>query len=299
MAQSWIKMRVCLGTHPKVVTLASRLGVTRSHVIGALFLAWSIADQHADADGRVDMPGAALDELTGTPGLAAALKEVGWLVIEGPNSLCFPDYQEHNGTTGKCRADAQRRQQKSRDRSRGSHKVVTTKRNRPVTRGEGEKKREEEASPSTPHPSTTDNGPEEAAPGTAPRSARPSGRARKTDALFDAIAQVTGSDPHVTGSHIGKLRAKLATASPPYTPEDLREFARRFHEFCPWAAKDQRVYATLGELEKNIGKLRADKTGGGTGRPGRVDPRPGKYAGFDGPGVDSAPAHRPEAKGSS
>jgi hypothetical protein len=85
--------------------------VTWAHVLGAFFCAWSLADQHADEDGRVDMSASALDELTLTPGLAAALVEVGWLIVLGANWVRFPDYQDHNGSTEKGRADGQKRQQ--------------------------------------------------------------------------------------------------------------------------------------------------------------------------------------------
>jgi hypothetical protein len=80
---------------------------------------------------------------------------------------------------------------------------------------------------------------------------------RRHDPLFDAIAEVTGSDPSVAGGHVAKVRHLLAKAEPPYTPDDVREFGRRFYELCPWAADGKGRLPTLGEIEKNIGKLRA------------------------------------------
>lgn len=131
MADDWIKMRINLWTHPKVVTLASQLSVTRAHTIGALHCAWGIADQHAGENGTVEMSAAALDSLCETPGLAAAMVGIGWLVVNG-NSMQFVNYQEHNGETGKQRADNQRRQRLSRKRVTS----VTEKCDRTVTRGE-------------------------------------------------------------------------------------------------------------------------------------------------------------------
>lgn len=75
--------------------------------------------------------------------------------------------------------------------------------------------------------------------------------------MFDAVAEVTGTDPDVSGPHVGKVAAALARGQPPYTPEEVREFGRRFAEFCPYAARDGRARPTLGEVEKNIGQVRA------------------------------------------
>lgn len=82
---------------------------------------------------------------------------------------------------------------------------------------------------------------------------------RPRNPLFDAIAEVTRTDPEASGSFVGSVAAVLAKATPPYTPDDVREFAARLAEFCPWAAKDRRTHPELGELQKHIGKLRASK----------------------------------------
>jgi hypothetical protein len=74
--------------------------------------------------------------------------------------------------------------------------------------------------------------------------------------LFDAIAEVTGTDAKVSGSHVGRIKSLLVKAEPPYTPEEVRDFGRRFYQLCPWAARDNRR-PTLGEIEKFIGKLRS------------------------------------------
>lgn len=79
---------------------------------------------------------------------------------------------------------------------------------------------------------------------------------RPRNELFDAVAEVTGSDPSVTGSHVAKISNALARAKPPYTPDEVRAFGGRFHELCPWAKDDGRTIPTLGEIEKHIGKVR-------------------------------------------
>ena len=175
MADDWIKVRHCLWHHPKVLTLASRLshapvtdpsrschagvtpesrschaGVTPAYAIGALVCAWYVADAHADRDGIVQMSGAALDQITGVPGLAVAMASVGWLVILADEKLQFPSYQEHNGPTAKARALASRRQRTSRS---GHARVTVASRSghgARVTREE--KRREEDNTPPTPPP---------------------------------------------------------------------------------------------------------------------------------------------------
>lgn len=81
---------------------------------------------------------------------------------------------------------------------------------------------------------------------------------RKPNPMFDAVAEITASEPASCGPHVGKIISLLADAVPPYTPDEVREFGRRFTELCPWAKKDGgRVRPTLGEVVKYIGGVRA------------------------------------------
>ncbi len=77
--------------------------------------------------------------------------------------------------------------------------------------------------------------------------------------LFDAIAEVTQKDPSVkkVGAEIGRVSASLAKAKPPYTPEDVFEFGRRYQELCPWAAGKGYPRPTPGIIESNIALVRA------------------------------------------
>jgi hypothetical protein len=81
---------------------------------------------------------------------------------------------------------------------------------------------------------------------------------RPRDPLFDAIAEVTGFDPATAGGQIGKVAATLRKAEPEYTPESVREFGRRYWEICPYAAESRTERPTPTELEKYIGRLRAE-----------------------------------------
>lgn len=141
MAGDWIKMRMGLRTHPKIVRMASALQADRFRVIGGLHAVWCLADEHTE-DGS--LPGytlAALDDSIGWPGFAVALKDVAWL-IEEPQGLVLPRFEEHNGASAKRRAqDAER---KRNDRKTSARDADTTR-----TR---EEKRTEELTLTPPSP---------------------------------------------------------------------------------------------------------------------------------------------------
>jgi len=159
MADDWLKMRLNLWTHPKVVTLASRMcprnvretseSVTQASVmclaIGSLCRAWSVADEHADENGRVMMTANALDDIVGTPGFASHMQFIGWLNIE-PDSLQFVNYQQHNGATAKKRAEDSLRKRMSRMCPRNVRETSAES----VTREEKRRVEEKSNTPPTP-----------------------------------------------------------------------------------------------------------------------------------------------------
>ena len=125
---NWIKVNSNLRTSPKLVTVAARLSVTPVTALGAICTAWMLADEHAGESGllkHINLQ--TLDTMIGVDGLAEAMAFVGWLE-ETEDGVQFVDYQEHNGSTAKTRALAQRRQ------SRKRHAPVTLERDNTVTR---------------------------------------------------------------------------------------------------------------------------------------------------------------------
>lgn len=83
-----------------------------------------------------------------------------------------------------------------------------------------------------------------------PQQKKTTPKQRKPDLLFDAIAEVTASDPAASGSYIGRVRKSLSSANPPYTPDEVRrlpEILRARHFTMP---------TTLGCVEKYIGWTR-------------------------------------------
>ncbi|WP_250500576.1 hypothetical protein [Caballeronia sp. GAWG1-5s-s] len=116
MAGDWIKMRADLHTHPKVVRIASALKADRLRVVGGLHAVWCLFDVHSE-DGVLDgYTPDALDDMIGFPGFARSLVSVGWL-IEEPDSLVVPRFDEHNGQSAKRRAQETQRKREARKTS--------------------------------------------------------------------------------------------------------------------------------------------------------------------------------------
>lgn len=113
MAGDWIKMRIDLLSHPKIVRILSATKSDKFRVVGGLHAVWSIFDTHSE-DGVLDGYSAyALDHVIGWDGFSAALLSVGWLE-EFDGTLVMPEFDEHNGKSGKRRAEDQKRKRDAR-----------------------------------------------------------------------------------------------------------------------------------------------------------------------------------------
>jgi hypothetical protein len=113
-AENWIKMRTQLRTSPKVVRISSALNADRLRVVGALHAVWGLADEHSP-DGLLDgYTLQVLDDLIGWPGFSAAMRDVDWL-IEIPQGLEIPRFEDHNGTSAKRRAMEADRKKRGRE----------------------------------------------------------------------------------------------------------------------------------------------------------------------------------------
>lgn len=105
MSTDWIKMRVDLRTHPKVVRMASALKADKLRVIGGLFAVWSIFDAHS-SDGVLE--GYTFESINGElhwRGFAKAMADIEWLIYDPQQcGLLAPRFEEHNGQSAKRRA---------------------------------------------------------------------------------------------------------------------------------------------------------------------------------------------------
>jgi hypothetical protein len=114
MAGDWIKMRIDLQTHPKVVRILSATKSDKFRAIGGLHAVWSVFDTHS-TDGTLNgYTPETLDHIIGWEGFAAAMIAVGWMEFDGLETLVLPEFDEHNGKSGKRRAEDQKRKKNSR-----------------------------------------------------------------------------------------------------------------------------------------------------------------------------------------
>jgi len=115
MATPWIKMRTDLLEDPRVGRMSFILGCSPTHVIGCLYVLWSLADKYS-VDGQIPhLTTDALDARVGLEGFSDALRVVEWLETpesgsEAPSGLVIPRFNEHNGQSAKRRSqDASRK----------------------------------------------------------------------------------------------------------------------------------------------------------------------------------------------
>lgn len=265
MAGDWIPMRMDLLDDPAVIAIAAALNMEEYAVAGRLLKLWSWANRHLK-DGHASVPDKWVDDYLDTAGFAAAMLRVGWLRTRSGGGLEFTSFDRWNSQGAKIRLGETLRKRAFRERK--GHKdcpdsvparVPKVSRTKPPARPGPEKRRGEKSKDPPNPPKGGGENPEEV--NTPPPRAR--------DLLFDAVAEVTASDPATAGGHVGKVKVALEGADPSYTPEEVREFGRRFHEFCSWAAKDGRANPTLGELQKYIGRVRAGKSPPSTPKPGK------------------------------
>src|SRR6516164_1169324 len=114
MAGDWIKMRIDLQSHPKIVRILSATGADKFRVIGGLHAVWSVFDTHSEDGALPGYTPQALDHVIGWQGFSEAMIKVGWLEVNGPDSLILPEFFEHNGKSGKRRAEDQKRKREDR-----------------------------------------------------------------------------------------------------------------------------------------------------------------------------------------
>jgi hypothetical protein len=152
MADDWIKVRVTLHTHPKVVRIVCAVcaqlvrdgcaaSAQRCMVVGALHQVWSLFDAHS-RDGILE--GYSLqtvDELVGIPGFSNAMGSVGWLT-QTDKGLEMRDFDIHNGMGAKRRADHAAQTRVRRMCATGAHNSRTEC---------APEKRREEKSKKSPH----------------------------------------------------------------------------------------------------------------------------------------------------
>lgn len=175
MAGDWIKMRVNLVTHPKVLAMAdellndgdyldwsalsfavagyppcdehdikrerySALRITRYVCVTSLLRFWGYANEHAKGEFIDFLTIDSIDEIAGVVGFGRALVATGWAVESG-NGILLPGFSEHNTSAEVRKTGAAERQKAYRERLK--QKAEPTQEKRDVTRYVTSQPREE------------------------------------------------------------------------------------------------------------------------------------------------------------
>lgn len=114
MAGDWLKMRVDLQTHPKVVRILSATRSDKFSVIGGLHAVWGVFDQHSVDGALQGYTPTLMDHIIGWAGFSEAMISVGWLEFDESETLVMPGFEIHNGRCGKRRAEDQKRKRDGR-----------------------------------------------------------------------------------------------------------------------------------------------------------------------------------------
>lgn len=105
----WIKVETHLSNKSEIIRIALRLDTSRHEAVGLCLEFWSWADIETEAGCLPHFTPEMIDQIIDRAGFAAALIEVGWLVIDG-SDLIIPNFKRHNGLSAKRRAaDAKHR----------------------------------------------------------------------------------------------------------------------------------------------------------------------------------------------
>lgn len=136
MAGEWIKMRMELQSHPKVVRILSATGADKFRVIGGLHAVWCVFDQHSEDGKLVGYTPALMDHIIGWEGFSDAMLDVGWLAWDGADTMYMPEFSEHNGQSAKRRAEDQKRKRNARKRPQSVRNLSATEQDKKRTREE-------------------------------------------------------------------------------------------------------------------------------------------------------------------
>ena len=114
----WIKVRYDLHKVRETLQLAALLGINQYEAAGHLLAFWTWVDAEIE-DGAIKgcQHHAVIDGIAGRIGFAAAMIEVGWLVLDG-EKVYIPNWDRYLGAAAKRRAVDAKRQQAHRNRSK-------------------------------------------------------------------------------------------------------------------------------------------------------------------------------------
>jgi len=114
---SWIKVQVTLPESPKIFRLARLLGVGGMEALGYAVRWFCWLDTYC-AHGATELHADEVDALVGREGITAAFCELGWASVDAEGYVLVLEFDKHNGTSSKLRAETQCRVAAHRERKR-------------------------------------------------------------------------------------------------------------------------------------------------------------------------------------
>lgn len=154
---SWLKFDTATPEKPEVLAITARMGWDDPDLtVGKLLRVWRWFDQHTHDGNAPGVTPVLLDRMIGVTGLAQAMAEVGWLLIND-DGLVLPNFDRHNGETAKSRANTAKRAANHRAKAAQTltHKVSNAESNAAsvtaaLPREEKRREEEKEKDPHTP-----------------------------------------------------------------------------------------------------------------------------------------------------
>lgn len=116
MAGDWIKFELATLDKPEVCQLADMAGIDIDSVIGKLLRVWAWFDQQTQNGNAPSVTKTLLDRIVSVTGFCGFMQSVGWMVDED-GFISLPNFNRHNGETGKKRAVTAKRVGKHRNKS--------------------------------------------------------------------------------------------------------------------------------------------------------------------------------------
>ena len=107
-------MRVDLADDPAVIAMAAQLSVGEHTIVGALHKFWSWADKHTVDGNAKGVTFSWINRYIMLPDFAEAMLSTGWLA-QNDTGICIPNFDKHNGESGKKRAETNARVAKHRN----------------------------------------------------------------------------------------------------------------------------------------------------------------------------------------
>jgi len=138
MAGDWIKVEVCTPDKPEVVAIAARLNLDQDAAFGKLVRLWIWSDQNTVDGNAAGVTDLFVDRYCFAPGFAEAMHRVGWLE-RYDGGIRIPNFDKHNGQTGKQRALTKKRVEKTRAKCNGPSVTSSVTKSLPEGEGDGER----------------------------------------------------------------------------------------------------------------------------------------------------------------